>query len=228
LAIPSDEGNGAKLVGCGSANDRHRLRIVDPETCAPLEPGSIGEIWVSGPSIAKGYQGASKDDGGNFGAKLLEEVDGDRYLRTGDLGVLDGDDLFVVGRISDLIIIRGRNHFPHDIEDLAESASPLLVRHASAAFELDDGRVSGVALVAEMEDAESSARQLAIAEIRRRVAEDLELPLVLTAICPRGSVPKTTSGKVQRRLCRSLLLAGELEIITEWRSSAFLVSPDQA
>ena len=218
-AIRSEEIGDSRLVGCGSANKRHRLRIVDPDTRIPLETGNIGEIWVSGPSIADGYRGTDGENGRAFGAKLMEEGDEHRYLRTGDLGFLDGEELFVVGRISDLIIIRGRNHHPHDIEDLAESTAPLLVRHASAAFELDSGRQSGVALVAEVEDVEPDAAQKAIAAIRNRVAEDLELPLVLATLCPRGTVPKTTSGKVQRRLCRSLLLAGELEAVSEWRAA---------
>jgi acyl-CoA synthetase (AMP-forming)/AMP-acid ligase II len=219
-AVPSERIDSSRLVGCGSANERHRLRIVEPETRIPLKIGEIGEIWIGGPSVAKGYRGASEEGGRIFGATLLEEADDRRYLRTGDLGFLDGEELFVVGRISDLIVIRGRNYHPHDIEDLAESTTPLLVRHASAAFELDDGHGPGIALVAEVEDVKPSAGRTVIASIRNRVAEDLELPLVRTVLCRRGTVPKTTSGKVQRRLCRSLLLAGELETVTEWRASA--------
>jgi acyl-CoA synthetase (AMP-forming)/AMP-acid ligase II len=130
--------------------------------------------------------------------------------------------LFVMGRLSDLIILKGRNHHPHDIEALAEATEPLLIPHASAAFELQSsgGNEPLVALIAESTSTDSGALQRALAVVRIKVAEELELPLALAAVCERGAIPKTTSGKIQRRLCRTLLLAGELEIVAEWRSPA--------
>lgn len=221
--IPSRDSRDPLLVGCGSPDEHHRVEIVHPETGALAAPGEIGEIWVSGPSVADGYWSGGADGGRLFEATLADTKDPDRFLSTGDLGTIHDGELFVMGRLSDLIILSGRNHHPHDIESLAESISPLLIPHASAAFELRSGNNEPrVALVAESKNTDADALQQAIATVRSKVAEELELPLALAAVCERGAVPKTTSGKIQRRLCRSLLLAGELEIVAEWRSPALV------
>lgn len=220
-AIPSRESRDPLLVGCGSPDDRHRVEIVNPETGVLAAAGEVGEIWVSGPSVADGYWSGDADVDRLFGARLADTKDPDRFLRTGDLGIIHDGELFVMGRLSDLIILKGRNHHPHDIESLAESVEPLLIPYASAAFELRSrGGEPLIALVAESKSTDVEALQRAIAAVRIKVAEELELPLALAAICERGAVPKTTSGKIQRRLCRSLLVGGELEIIAEWRSPA--------
>lgn len=221
-AIPTDDHDEPELVGCGSPDRNHRVEIVDPETTALVGPEEIGEIWVSGPSVADGYWGQEEANAGrHFGATLAGEGDSTRFLRTGDLGVFYEGELFVMGRLSDLIILKGRNHHPHDIEALAEATEPLLIPHASAAFELQSsGNEPLVALIAESTSTDSDALQRALAVVRIKVAEELELPLALAAVCERGAIPKTTSGKIQRRLCRTLLLAGELEIVAEWRSPA--------
>lgn len=219
-AIPSRESRDPLLVGCGSPDDRHRVEIVIPETRTLAAQGDVGEIWVSGPSVADGYWSGDANTR-LFEATLADTKDPDRFLRTGDLGIIDDGELFVMGRLSDLIILKGRNHHPHDIELLAESIEPLLIPHASAAFELRPGNGEPrVALVAESKSTDADTLRRAIAAVRIKVAEELELPLALAAICERGAIPKTTSGKIQRRLCRSLLLAGELEIIAQWRSPA--------
>lgn len=224
-AIPSRESQEPLLVGCGSPDERHRVEIVNPETRAFAAPGKIGEIWVSGPSVADGYWTDGADADRLFEATLAGTKDTDRFLRTGDLGIIHGGELFVMGRLSDLIILKGRNHHPHDIESLAESIESLLIPHASAAFELrSDSGESRVALVAESKHTDQEALQQAISTVKSRVAETLELPLALVAICERNAIPKTTSGKIQRQLCRSLLLAGELEIVAEWRSPALAES----
>lgn len=220
-AIPSDESRDPLLVGCGSPDDSHRVVIVHPETEVLAGPGEIGEIWVSGPSVADGYWNGGEDGGRLFEATLADPEAPERFLRTGDLGIFHGGELFVMGRLSDLIILNGRNHHPHDIESFAESITPLLIPHGSAAFELRAGNGQPrVALVAESKSTDADALQQAITAMRSEVAEVLELPLALAAVCERGAVPRTTSGKIQRRLCRSLLLAGELEIVAEWRSPA--------
>jgi acyl-CoA synthetase (AMP-forming)/AMP-acid ligase II len=221
-ATTSDQSSDPLLVGCGLPDDRHRVEIVNPETRALAAKGEIGEIWVSGPSVANGYWSSGDAAAGLVFEAMLSDVAGtNRFLRTGDLGVIHDGELFVLGRLSDLIIRKGRNYHPHDVESLAESIEPLLTPHTSAAFELPSGNGEpGVALVAESKSTDVSALQPAIAVVRIKVAEELELPLALVAICGHGAIPKTTSGKIQRRLCRSLLLAGELEIVTEWRSPA--------
>jgi acyl-CoA synthetase (AMP-forming)/AMP-acid ligase II len=222
-AIPSRESRDPLLVGCGSPDEGHQVKIVDPETESLAAPGEIGEIWVSGPSVADGYWRGDAEGARLFEAMLAGTDNPDRFLRTGDLGILHDGELFVIGRLSDLIILKGRNHHPHDIESLAESIEPLLIPHASAAFELRSSKGEPrVALVAESKNTDAEALQQAIAAVRSKVAEELELPLALAAICERGAVPKTTSGKIQRRLCRSLLLAGELEVVAEWRATGLV------
>lgn len=218
-AVPSNESADPLLVGCGSPDSRHRVEIVNPETEDPVPPGEIGEIWVRGPSVATGYWGGDSDIGRVFEAPLAGATDGDRFLRTGDLGTMHSSELFVLGRMSDLIIVRGRNYHPHDIESIAESVGSQLLPHSSAAFELQlDEAEPAVALVVESTNTDTDALQETIAAIRSKVAEELELPLALAAVCQKGAVPRTTSGKIQRSLCRSLLLAGELEVVEEWRS----------
>ncbi len=228
-AVPGHAGD-PTLVGCGRPNDRHRLEIVDPESRAPTAPGEIGEIWVNGPSVADGYWNVDAETNRPFEATLAGAEDGERFLRTGDLGVVVDGELVVIGRLSDLIILKGRNYHPHDIEALAESVEPLLLPHATAAFELRTGDGEArVALVAESGSDDEDELKQALAKVRSRVAADLELPLALTAACGRGTIPKTTSGKIQRRLCRSLLLAGDLATVAEWRAPSLVIDgPDAA
>jgi acyl-CoA synthetase (AMP-forming)/AMP-acid ligase II len=228
-AVPSQDG-GQTLVGCGRPNDRHRLEIVDPESRALAAPREIGEIWINGPSVADGYWNVDAEANRPFDATLAGADDGERFLRTGDLGVIHDGQLVVIGRLSDLIILKGRNYHPHDIEALAEAAEPLLLPHATAAFELRSGDGEArVALVAESDSDDDDELQRALAKVRSRVAEEIGLPLAFTAACGRGTIPKTTSGKIQRRLCRSLLLAGELATVAEWRAPSLLTDvPDPA
>jgi acyl-CoA synthetase (AMP-forming)/AMP-acid ligase II len=206
-------GGGVELVGCGGPDAEHELAIVDPETLLRCEPGRIGEVWVAGPSVARGYLGHGDETARTFGAQIAGEVSGQRFLRTGDLGFSSDGELFIVGRIKDLLVVHGRNLHPHDVEVVAESADERLRPHSSAVFALGDSALGDerVGIVAELTDA--SAAGAAIAALRREVGTRLGLDLELVVLCERGSVPKTTSGKVQRRLCRSLLLRGELNVI---------------
>lgn len=225
--IPGEDENDPLLVSCGAPYAHHRVEIVDPDKRILTAPGKIGEIWVSGPSVGDGYWGEDASRSRLFDAELTDVDDADRFLRTGDLGAFHEGVLFVVGRMSDLIILQGRNHHPHDVESLAEEVEPLLVPHASAAFELqEEGGKPGVALVGESSTTDLATLREAIDGLKRKVAGELGLPLALVAICERGAVPKTTSGKIQRRLCRSLLLAGELEVLAEWRQAGGAVGGD--
>jgi len=228
-AIPSITEDGQLLVGCGSPDQGHRIEIVDPGTGVIVDDGEIGEIWVSGPSVADGYWSDSAEADRVFGATLPDPDDPDEFLRTGDLGVVHGGELFVTGRLSDLIILKGRNHHPHDIESLAESIEPSLIGHSSAAFELrsrEDEPLIG--LVAESKCTDQEELQRAIATVRAGVAADLGLPLALVAVCERNAIPKTTSGKIQRRLCRTLLVDGELAIMADWRAPDLAMVPETA
>ncbi|HSN85340.1 MAG TPA: AMP-binding protein, partial [Thermoanaerobaculia bacterium] len=200
-------------VSCGAVLGGQELAIVDPETAEPLGPGEIGEIWLAGPSVAAGYWNRPEETAEAFGARL---PDGSGpFLRTGDLGLLEGGELFIAGRLKDLIILRGRNHYPQDIERTAELAHTALQPGSTAAFAVEVDGEERLAVVVERrprsrsdvgEDIESVAPA-----VRRAVAEEHEAQVHAVVLVPPGTVPRTSSGKVQRRACRELLLSGRLE-----------------
>lgn len=195
----------AVLVSCGPPTPEHELVIVDPTSLSPVENGTIGEICVRGPSVASGYWRRPDETAESFG---FRPGGCDRtFLRTGDLGFLHEGELFVTGRIKDLIIVHGRNIYPTDVET---SLAGHLADHGDAvavAFEWDDG---GVALIVEAANAFDPA---AVEHARRAVAAEFSLGAVAVALVKRGAIPRTTSGKLQRQLARKKLLNGELKII---------------
>jgi acyl-CoA synthetase (AMP-forming)/AMP-acid ligase II len=214
---PADgEGPSKLLVGSGSPFEGSELIVVDPDEGRRCPDGKVGEIWFSGPGVAKGYWRDPEETAETFDARLADSPE-TPYLRTGDLGaILDGE-LYVVGRIKELIIVNGRNIYPHDIEFSAEAASPLLRSHCSAAFEQEvDGEIR-IAILMEADAAEDEQEyEQTMAAVRKRVAEDLDLPLYWIGLCGRGSVPKTTSGKIQRRLCKSMVAEDDVELLAEY------------
>ena len=219
LARPAtDSRRAATLVGCGQTADGHELRVVSPETQRTCPADAVGEIWIAGPSVAKGYWRREQLTEQTFGARLATEPRAGPYLRSGDLGVVRDDELFVVGRIKDLLIVNGRNVHPHDVEAVAEGAHPRLRPHSSAAFGM--GSDAELALVLEVNEASPAELAEALEAIRKRVASELDLQLHAVTLCHAGEVPKTTSGKIQRRLCRSLLEKGEIAAAAEWRLRA--------
>ena len=148
-ALPDEEGS-RTLVGCGTAFADQEVLIVDPETMTRCPDGRVGEIWVAGPSVAQGYWRHAEETAKTFLAYLKDSGRGP-YLRTGDLGFLNDGELFVTGRLKDLIIIRGRNHYPQDIEQTVEKAHPLLRPSSSAVFMIDVGGRERLGVVAEIE-----------------------------------------------------------------------------
>lgn len=213
---PAGEGEDTvRLVGCGNPAPDHEIAIVDERSGRRSPPGRVGEIWVAGPSVATGYWRRPEQSAETFSARL--EGEGETpFLRSGDLGAIANGELYVVGRIKDLIIINGRNIHPHDLELVAEQAHPLLRSHCSAAFGAGEKGLAELNLVLELDP--GVADHAAVARlVRRRVAEELELQIGAIALCPSGTVPKTTSGKVQRRLCGSLLAGGDLDVLYMWR-----------
>lgn len=215
-APPSADDDGQIVVGCGRALIGEEIAIVDPETMRRLEPDQVGEICVAGANVARGYWHNRDDTAATFDV-LIDSTDRPRWLRTGDLGFLDhSGELFITGRIKDVIIIRGVNHYPQDIEYTVENADPGLRRHGGAAFAVDDGN-GGERLVVVQEVERSQRHQIAAADIIRRIREAVVIehdiaPHDIVLIQP-GTLPKTTSGKIQRALCRQLWLRGELNIL---------------
>ncbi|PRQ08993.1 type I polyketide synthase [Enhygromyxa salina] len=216
---------GHELVACGRALAGHDLVIVEPQTRRRVEPGEIGEIWVAGPSVAAGYWGREQDTARSFRATI---GDHERpYLRTGDLGALDDrGELFVTGRHKDLIIIRGRNLYPQDLEATIERCDPGLRPGCGAVFTIGDEADEQLAVVYEFDVKRSErAGEQVIERIRGAVSSAHGVaPRAVVLIEPR-TVPKTSSGKIQRFACRAALAERSLSAIVSW--SAERVEPGQ-
>ena len=219
-----------RLVGSGRELDGQDVLIVDPQTCEALPPGRVGEIWVSGPSVAQGYWNRAEETQATFGAMLAQaepvaapqavskwRPNPGPYLRTGDLGFFDDGELFVTGRLKDLIIIRGRNHYPQDIERSVEEASGLIRAGSVAAFAVDVEERERVVVVAEVERGRRDATDLADAfeAIRKRLATGHELAVEAIVLVRPNSIPKTSSGKIQRHAARRQFLDGSLDVIEQ-------------
>jgi amino acid adenylation domain-containing protein/natural product biosynthesis luciferase-like monooxygenase protein/thioester reductase-like protein len=211
--LPRGEAGARVLVGCGRAASGEEIAIVDPASGARLEPGRVGEIWVASPSIGAGYFGRKEETERTFGATLAEGG-GRRFLRTGDLGFLEGGELFVTGRLKDVLVVRGRNHYPQDIERTAEGAHPALRAASSAAFSVE---VEGEERLVVAAEVAPRSRDLdaagAVAAIRGAVVAAHGLATHAVLLVEPGGVPKTSSGKVRRRACREAFLAGTLPLV---------------
>jgi natural product biosynthesis luciferase-like monooxygenase protein/amino acid adenylation domain-containing protein len=201
-----------RLVGSGAAGDGQRLAVVDPESGAALAPGRVGEIWIAGPSVAAGYWNRPEETVEAFGATLAGEGP---YLRTGDLGFVDGGELFVTGRLKDLVIIRGRNHYPQDVELSVERVDPALIPGGGAAFSCEREGEERLVVVQEVDRRPGSSFESLAGRVRQAVAEEHEIEVHRLVLVRAGSIPKTTSGKIQRRACREAWLAGRLAVVWE-------------
>ena len=199
-----------KTVSCGRSNIGAEILIVDPATATPLAEDETGEIWVSSPSIAMGYWRRPEQTEETFRAKTSDGRG--PFLRTGDLGFLHEGELFVTGRIKDLIIVRGRNHYPHDLELTAELADDAVRPGCGAAFVLDEERV---AIVFEVREDETEP-QAVIRNVRSAIAAEHGVTVADVAVYAPGTLPKTSSGKIRRTACRELLLRGTIEPVAEW------------
>lgn len=217
---------GDRRVACGTAIGQG-MAIVDQVTLRPVEPGTVGEIWVSGPSVAKGYWGRATETEGLFRARLPGDTR--HYLRTGDLGALDADGhLYVTGRLKDLVIIAGRNIYPQDVERAIEESHPAARPGCGAAFSVsrDDREV----LVAVQEVTDSAAEVVAEVARAARIAVRAEYDVDLDDIVlvEARTIPKTSSGKIQRQATRQAYLAGELAVVGGQRSASLIAVPYQA
>ncbi|MER5640640.1 fatty acyl-AMP ligase [Kitasatospora sp. NPDC002227] len=196
------------LVGCGQPVGLS-ARIVDPITRLVLPDGAIGEIWLRGDSVARGYWQRPTESELTFGAVT---ADGEGpYLRTGDLGTLEHGELYVTGRLKEVVILNGRNIYPQDIEWAARSVSPVLTLGVGAAFAVEAGREQLV-LVQEVRSTgadRQTLRQLANS-IQALIGREFSIPAGNVLLVPAGTVRRTTSGKVQRTAMRELFLSGAL------------------
>ncbi|MET9764900.1 fatty acyl-AMP ligase [Streptomyces sp. NPDC006372] len=212
-ALPArpDDPSAVLLAGCGSPADQ-RVRIADPVTRALLSEGEVGEIWVQGPNVGRGYWNRDAQD--VFGAEFADSAAGPgRWLRTGDLGTVLEGQLVVTGRLKDLIIVDGRNHYPQDVEATAQEAHEVVRRDRLAAFAVPGGPDGGERVVVVAEHARTARlAELDVPGVLRAVRGAVSarhgLRLADVVLVPPGTVPRTSSGKVSRSLTRARYLEG--------------------
>jgi acyl-CoA synthetase (AMP-forming)/AMP-acid ligase II len=215
--VPVAEGSvarSARYVGCGPVTKPDTtLLIVDPETRLPCAPNRVGEIWVDGPGKALGYHGLPDETRDTFRARLADDSDGE-FLRTGDLGFVHDGEVFVTGRLKDLIIVHGLNHYPQDIEDSVRGCHPAVRAGGVAAFAVTTGEdePTGERLVLFVELRQRRPNEATVDEVvravRRAVYGDHRLAVHTVVLGLNGLVRKTTSGKVRRQACREAFESG--------------------
>lgn len=193
-----------EIVGCGRAAPGVEIRIVDVDSGVPTKEPGVGEIWVAGPSVASGYW--QKTDPEVFGQRLGGSHE--RFLRTGDLGFMEGGELFVTGRLKDLLVVRGENYYPQDLERSAEACDPALRSGCSAAFALELGGDARIVIVVEVKGPRQKSLDQLADRVRRTMMDEHGINIHGVILAPPNTVPKTTSGKVQRGGCRDLFLKG--------------------
>ena len=208
------------FVGCGKTAPDQEIVIVNPDTFSPCSDSDIGEIWVKGKSVAVGYWEKPEQTKETFRGHL-RGGDGS-YLRTGDLGFLADGELFVTGRIKDLIIIRGRNHYPQDIELTVENSNPALLPNCCAAFAVEvlGEEQLGIAVEVKRTYLRKLDSESVINAIRTNVVKHHEVQPVAVLLLKTGSIPKTSSGKIQRHACKAGFIEGSMNVIAEWKENS--------
>ncbi|MBD2726429.1 amino acid adenylation domain-containing protein [Nostoc sp. FACHB-892] len=212
----TNEENSTALVSCGQVVPQQHIVIANPETLTRCDPDEVGEIWVSGPSIGHGYWNRPEETEQTFHA-YLQDTGVNRasgpFLRTGDLGFLHNGELFITGRVKDLIIIRGRNLYPQDIELTAERSHNALRSGSVAAFAVEVEKEERLVVVQELEFRAKPNIDEVTAAIRQAITEEHEVQVYAVVLIKAGTIPKTSSGKIQRRASKAGFLAGTLEVV---------------
>ena len=205
--------DGAKqIVSCGVPLAGLDLKIVDPEGHFPLEPGRVGEIWLAGNGKCQGYWNNPELTLKQFRARLVDDRPyDDGYLRTGDLGFMHQGELYVCGRIKEMIILRGQNYYPHDIENVAEKSSSLIRQNCVAAFQIHEDNEPALAIVAEVKNPRvlPDARKIAAA-----VRSFLNVEVAMIVLIAPRAVPRTSSGKIMRHKTKQMWMAGEFTVLS--------------
>ena len=216
--VPNDAPHARRLVACGSPVGGLRVVIADPHSCAEAAPGHVGEIWVAGASVGQGYWRRPGQTRRSLDARLSDTGEGP-FLRTGDLGFMAEGQLYVTGRLDDLIIVRGLNRYPQDIEATARGSHPLLESGYAAAFVADDHGPQLLVLVQEVARKGEVDFVSLLDAVRGAVLDEHGLALDAVVLVRSGTIPRTSSGKVQRHACRAAFLAGELKALAEYSGS---------
>lgn len=214
VSVAAKQEDAKAVVGCGHAAPEHRVLIVNPESRLVCPDGAVGEVWVAGPSVASGYWKRPEETAKAFSARLADTGEGP-FLRTGDLGFLMNGELFVTGRIKDVIIINGRNLYPQDLEVAAQASHPGLQPFGGVAFSVEHEGQERLVIAQEVqrEFLRSDSAEM-IAAIRQAIVRDYDVQAYAIALLKPGQVPRTSSGKVRRSLCRTSLMSRELETVS--------------
>ena len=202
-----------QIVSCGTPLPGLDVKIVDPERHVALKDGLVGEIWIAGSGKCQGYWKNPEMTQKQFRARLVDDSPyDDGYLRTGDMGFFHNGELFVCGRIKDMIILRGQNYYPQDIENVVEKASGLIRGNCVAAFQIHEDSEPALAIVAEVKNPKAipDARKIATA-VRNYLNVEVAL---ISFIAPRA-IPRTSSGKIMRQKAKQMWLDGEFNVLSE-------------
>ena len=217
--VPPSGRSAVALVSCGRAWNGHRVRIIDPSSLTPCADDEVGEIWVSGPSIAAGYWNCPQETSETFEARV-EDSPHQTFLRTGDLGFMSRGEIFITGRLKDLIIIAGRNYYPQDFERVLDETIDGVKPGCSAAFSVTIEDAEAVVIVTELDRGEGRERGLdtqgataLFARIRENVSSVCDVGPAEIVILRPGAIPRTSSGKVRRAECRRLYLDDRLDVV---------------
>ena len=206
------------VVGCGFVDEAHPVAIVDPKTLERCGEREVGEVWVTGSSVAQGYWNRTEETEETFNARIAGTGEGP-FLRTGDMGFLDGGELFITGRIKDVIILWGNNHYPHFLEMTVEQSHPALRPAGGAVFGVEVEGEERLVVVQEIEP--SALKSLKAEEVIGAIRQGLGMHHMLEphaiALLRPGSTPKTPTGKTQRRACKAKYLADELTVLAHWQ-----------
>jgi amino acid adenylation domain-containing protein len=216
-AASSDDRDVRSLVGCGHAPE-HEVLIVDPESHAACESGQVGEIWVASESVAQGYWNQVEESNRTFRAHL--DTDAGPYLRTGDLGFIDDGQLYITGRLKDLIIIRGRNCYPEDIEYTVGQCHRALRPGEGVVFSTEIEGEERLVVVHEVaRDYRGDDLPKVVENVRRTVAEEHDLQFFHVALIQPGTLLRTSSGKIRRQAMKKVFLEGKLRVLYQWSYS---------
>lgn len=211
----SDDPTGSCVVSSGRLAHELNVEIVEVETLKLAAPGRVGEIWIEGPSVARGYWKNPKATAETFGATLAERPNR-VFLRTGDLGFINEEnELMVTGRLKDVIIIRGRNHYPQDIERVVEDAHAAVRKGCVAAFVINENKGVSVAAEIRSELIDSIDYQAVKSAVRQEITAATGLAVEQITLVPAGKVSKTTSGKIRRKDCHERIVRGTLRCLSE-------------
>lgn len=218
---PIDDLDTIRLVSSGVAGQATTLRIVNAATCKELEENEVGEIWVHSPSVADGYWKQTEISEEVFHGRL--DNDSKLYLRTGDLGFLSNGDLYVTGRMKDLIIIRGQNHYPEDLERTILASGDDLTDCLGAAFSVPGESGESLVIVHELPRGFAADQTGPLLDaIRIAIASEHDLIAKTIVLIRFASMPRTSSGKVQRSQCRQSFLDDSLKVIDQWKPTTQL------